>query len=151
MMTGSAETVAGFPAGWLCISTTGWRSTLLSRSASRMMRLTQNDEPEPRAIQSCVSTDHSHTPIRRALITKQTAGFLVDQLERAGYVRRVPDPRDARARLVQIAERGRAAVEVARQTEAKVEAEWTAHLGEEATTQLRHALARLRDITDPYR
>jgi DNA-binding MarR family transcriptional regulator len=88
-----------------------------------------------------VSTDHSHTPIRRALITKQTAGFLVDQLERAGYVRRVPDPRDARARLVQIAERGRAAVE----------AEWTAYLGEQATTQLRHALARLRDITDPYR
>ena len=87
----------------------------------------------------------------RALITKQTAGFLVDQLERAGYVRRVPDPRDARARLVQIAERGQAAVEVARQTEAKVEAEWTAHLGEEATTQLRHTLARLRDITDPYR
>ena len=87
----------------------------------------------------------------RAQVTKQTAGFLVDQLERAGYVRRVPDPRDARARLVQIAERGRAAVEVARQTEAKVEAEWTAHLGEEATTQLRHALARLRDITDPYR
>ena len=76
---------------------------------------------------------------------------LVNQLERAGYVRRVPDPRDARARLVQIAERGRAAVEVARQTEAKVEAEWTAHLGEEATTQLRHTLARLRDITDPYR
>jgi hypothetical protein len=51
---------------------------------------------------------------------------------------------------VQIAERGRAAVEVARQTEAKVEAEWTAHLGEEATVQLRHALARLREITDPY-
>jgi DNA-binding MarR family transcriptional regulator len=87
----------------------------------------------------------------RAQITKQTAGFLVDQLERAGYVRRVPDPRDARARLVQIAERGEAAVAVARQTEAKVEAEWTAHLGDQATTQLRHALARLREITDPYR
>jgi hypothetical protein len=52
---------------------------------------------------------------------------------------------------VQIAERGPAAVEVTRQAEAKVEAEWTAHLGEEAATQLRHALARLRDITDPYR
>jgi len=87
----------------------------------------------------------------RALITKQTAGFLVDQLERAGYVRRVPDPRDARARLVQVANRGRAAVEVARQAEAKVEAEWTAHLGEEATAQLRQTLARLRQITDPYR
>ena len=87
----------------------------------------------------------------QAQVTKQTAGFLVDQLERAGYVRRAPDPRDARARLVQIAERGRAAVKAARQTEAAVEAEWTAHLGQEATTQLRHALARLREITDPYR
>jgi DNA-binding MarR family transcriptional regulator len=86
----------------------------------------------------------------RAMITKQTAGFLVDQLERAGYVRRVPDPRDARARLVQIAERGQAAVAVARQTEAKVEAEWAAHLGEQAMTQLRRALACLREITDPY-
>src|ERR1700722_6519182 len=45
----------------------------------------------------------------RAGITKQTAGFLVDQLERAGYVRRAPDPADARARLVQIAPRGPAA------------------------------------------
>ena len=35
-----------------------------------------------------------------AQITKQTAGFLVDQLERAGYVERTPDPTDARARLV---------------------------------------------------
>ena len=40
----------------------------------------------------------------QALVTKQTAGHLVDQLERAGYVRRVPDPTDKRARLVQIAE-----------------------------------------------
>ena len=36
----------------------------------------------------------------QALITKQSAGFLVDQLERAGYVERVPDPTDARARLL---------------------------------------------------
>src|SRR3954447_10859544 len=63
----------------------------------------------------------------RAQVTKQTAGFLVDQLERAGYVRRAPDPRDARARLIQIAERGWAAVEIARRTEATVEAEWTSH------------------------
>ena len=52
---------------------------------------------------------------------------------------------------MQIAGRGRAAVEVARQAEAKVEAEWTAYLGEAATAQLRQALARLRQITDPYR
>ena len=84
-------------------------------------------------------------------VTKQTAAFLVDQLQRAGYVRRVPDPADARARLVQIAPRGEAAVAVARAAEAEVEAEWTRHLGKQAASQLRRALTRLRDITDPYR
>jgi DNA-binding MarR family transcriptional regulator len=87
----------------------------------------------------------------QARVTKQTAGFLVDQLERAGYVRREPDPTDARARLVVIAERGLAAVEVARRTEAEVQAEWTHHLGRPATAQLHQALTRLREITDPYR
>ena len=86
----------------------------------------------------------------QAGVTKQTAGYLVDQLERAGYVRRIPDPADARARLVQIADRGEAVREVARATEAAVEAEWTAHLGPRATEQLRRVLTRLRDITDPY-
>ncbi|WP_405731054.1 MarR family transcriptional regulator [Streptomyces sp. NBC_01537] len=84
-------------------------------------------------------------------VTKQTAGFLVDQLERAGYVRRVPDPTDARARLVRIAERGEAAVAVARVAEAEVEAEWTRHLGKQGASQLRRALTSLREITDPYR
>ena len=87
----------------------------------------------------------------QALVTKQTANHLVDQLERAGYVRPVPDPTDGRARLVQIAERGQAVVALARRVEAEVEAEWTAHLGEEATAQLRAGLERLREITDPYR
>ncbi|SFO49597.1 transcriptional regulator, MarR family [Geodermatophilus obscurus] len=87
----------------------------------------------------------------QSLVTKQTAGHLVDQLQRAGYVRRVPDPTDARARLVQIAGRGRALLAIARRVEAEVEAEWTAHLGEEATAQLRAALTRLREVTDPYR
>lgn len=42
----------------------------------------------------------------RAQVTKQTAGFLVDQLERAGYVERVPDPADGRARLIRLSARG---------------------------------------------
>jgi DNA-binding MarR family transcriptional regulator len=86
----------------------------------------------------------------QALVTKQTAGHLVDQLERAGYVRRVPDPTDARARLVQMAERGQAVVALARTVEEEVEAEWTAHLGTATAARLRSALERLREITDPY-
>jgi DNA-binding MarR family transcriptional regulator len=87
----------------------------------------------------------------QAQVTKQTAGFLVDQLERAGYARRVPDPTDGRARLVRLAERGRGAVAVARRVEADVEAEWTAHLGEESARVLRETLTRLREVTDPWR
>jgi DNA-binding MarR family transcriptional regulator len=87
----------------------------------------------------------------QSLVTKQTAGHLVDQLERTGYVRRVPDPTDKRARLVQMAERGQAVVALARKVERDVEAEWTAYLGEDVAAQLRAALERLREITDPYR
>ncbi|MBB5802471.1 DNA-binding MarR family transcriptional regulator [Saccharothrix ecbatanensis] len=84
-----------------------------------------------------------------AQITKQTAGFLVDQLERGGYVERTPDPTDARARLIRVAERGQKAIPVGRAAIAEVEREWTAHLGQRRMAALRDALARLREITDP--
>jgi DNA-binding MarR family transcriptional regulator len=86
-----------------------------------------------------------------AQVSKQTASFLVDQLERAGYVRRTPDPSDARARLVRIADRGRAALPIAAAAVAAVEAEWRAHLGDREWERLRGTLTRLREITDPYR
>ncbi len=86
----------------------------------------------------------------QAQITKQSAGFLVDQLERAGYVARVADPTDARARLVRIAPRGKRATAVAAKAVATVEAEWAAHLGKQRMDQLRQLLSRLRDVTDPY-
>jgi DNA-binding MarR family transcriptional regulator len=86
-----------------------------------------------------------------AQVTKQTAGHLVDQLARTGYVRRTPDPTDARARLVRLAERGVAAQPVAAAVLAEVEDEWRAHLGERRWRQLREALTSLREITDPYR
>lgn len=86
-----------------------------------------------------------------AQVTKQTAGFLVDQLERAGYVERTPDPSDARARLVRITERGAAAIPIGAKAIAEIEAEWAAHIGTRRMAQLRDALTRLREITDPYR
>jgi len=85
-----------------------------------------------------------------AQVTKQTAGFLVDQLERAGYVERRPDPTDARARLVCISDRGREVLERAREVEQQVEAEWEAHLGPDRMAELRSALLDLRQIVDPW-
>ena len=65
----------------------------------------------------------------QAQVTKQAASGLVDELERAGYVTRVPDPSDARARLIKMSPRGAAAVEAAAAIVADVEAEWVRHLG----------------------
>ena len=87
----------------------------------------------------------------RAQIAKQTATALVDKLERAGYVERVPDPSDGRARLVRMTPRAQAALPIARAEEDRIEAEWRAHLGAQRMDQLRQALTALRDITDPYR
>lgn len=86
-----------------------------------------------------------------AQVTKQTAGFLVDQLEKAGYVERVPDPADGRARLVRVTEKALAAVPVANAEMARIEAEWEQHLGKRRMGQLREALEMLGEITDPYR
>ena len=83
-------------------------------------------------------------------MSKQSAGVLVDQLERLGYVRRVPDPTDGRARLIVIEERGRRAAEVAMATSTEILAEWKAFLGTRNFTLLHQILDQLREITDPY-
>ncbi|MFD9444092.1 MarR family winged helix-turn-helix transcriptional regulator [Streptomyces sp. NPDC060006] len=83
-------------------------------------------------------------------VSKQTIGSIVDQLERAGYVRRVPDPRDARARLVTVTARGHELIELSLPVVRDTQSQWTAHLGPERTRQLRQALEALREITDPY-
>lgn len=85
-----------------------------------------------------------------AQVTKQTAGFLVDQLERAGYVERVRDPADARAKLVRFAPKGEAVVACARQVEQQVEEEWRRHLGPDTYRAMQSALNSLRELTDPF-
>lgn len=86
-----------------------------------------------------------------AQVTKQTLTSIVDQLERAGYVRREPDPTDARARIVRITAKGEELIELGTPVAAAVEAEWEAHLGRGRTRQLRALLAELCEITDPFR
>ncbi len=85
-----------------------------------------------------------------AQITKQSAGFLVDQLEKVGYATRAPDPSDARARLVCLGPKALELQKVARKEERRILAEWTAHLGERRMAALQDALTALRQITDPY-
>ncbi len=83
-------------------------------------------------------------------MTKQSVAGLVDELERMRYVRRVPDPDDRRARLIQIDKRGRQAAKAARVAHNQIQAEWRSHLGARRFTQLRALLEDLREITDPF-
>jgi DNA-binding MarR family transcriptional regulator len=85
-----------------------------------------------------------------AQLPKQTVGSIINQLEGAGYVKRVRDPEDARARLVTITPLGRQLVEISLPVVRETEAIWRAHLGPARTRQLKEALLALREITDPH-
>jgi DNA-binding MarR family transcriptional regulator len=65
----------------------------------------------------------------RLEVTQQAASKSVADLERRGYVERLRDPGDARARLVALTERGRGAVEGARSHRASLVAELGERLG----------------------
>jgi len=86
----------------------------------------------------------------RARIPKQTALALVNGLESSGYVERVPDPTDGRARLVRLTARGRSVLPVAAAEEARIEAAWTARLGKRRMAALRSALWELALAADPF-
>ncbi|HPK13757.1 MAG TPA: MarR family transcriptional regulator [Phycicoccus elongatus] len=87
----------------------------------------------------------------QARVTKQSAAFLVEQLETAGYVERVPDPTDGRARLVRLTPRALPLIEAANAEVERVLAEWSEHLGADRLDQLHGILLDLREITDPWR
>src|SRR4051812_11373773 len=64
----------------------------------------------------------------RAWLSKATVVHAVDELERLGYVRRVPDPADRRAKLVMATERARAAEQVVRDLAIEIRDAWAAVL-----------------------
>ena len=87
----------------------------------------------------------------QARVTKQSASFLVEQLEAAGYVERIPDPSDGRARLVRLTARARRVAQAANAEVERVLAEWADHVGEDRLREMHETLRDLREITDPWR
>lgn len=81
--------------------------------------------------------------VHGAAMTKQSVNYLVDHLEAAGYIERVPDPTDRRAKLLQLTERGRDVERVARRAIQTLQTEWAAELGESDFETLLTLLRRL--------
>jgi DNA-binding MarR family transcriptional regulator len=75
-----------------------------------------------------------------ASVRKQTMAQAVEQLERAGYLERRPDPHDRRARLVFLTAKGRAVGPVAVASGRRVEERWARLTSPEEIEALRGSL-----------
>jgi DNA-binding MarR family transcriptional regulator len=76
----------------------------------------------------------------RAHMTKQSVGEVASDLEQRGYLERVPDPADGRAKIIRLTERGRDAYVVGRGLIDDLEREWGERFGEQRIVALREAL-----------
>jgi DNA-binding MarR family transcriptional regulator len=79
----------------------------------------------------------------RAQMTKQSMGELVAYMEQRGYLERIPNPADKRAKVVRLTERGWAAHETAPRVVIQLEERWAERLGPEKMRELRRLLKEL--------
>ncbi len=76
----------------------------------------------------------------RANMTKQSVGEVTTELERRGYLERVADPDDGRAKIIRLTERGVKAQALGMQILGEIEQEWAERFGAERVAALRDAL-----------
>jgi DNA-binding MarR family transcriptional regulator len=83
----------------------------------------------------------------RAGMTKQAMGQLVDDLESLGYVERIPDPADGRAKIVRLTTDGRAFLDDAADVISAIWSDYAELLGERELATLQSRLDSLLDRT----
>jgi len=87
------------------------------------------------------------TELARAIgVSKQAIGQLVAELEDMGFVERVPDPSDGRAKLVRFTRRGRPWLLDGLKLLGEIEAELEEQIGARRMRDLHRALATLHDV-----
>jgi DNA-binding MarR family transcriptional regulator len=112
-------------------------------------RLAEEGHPEIRPGHGCVfrfvdSEGSRLTELaERAGYTKQAVGEVAADLEALGYVERVPDPEDGRAKIIRLTDSGRDALAAARRIFADIERHWSEQFGEERIAQLRETVELL--------
>ena len=118
------------------------REAFVALNGVVLARLAERGHPEVRAAHSAVFQylDDTGTTVSaladRAQMTKQAMAELVRHLEAHGYVRRVPDPADRRAKLVLATERGRDVLAIARALVPEIEERVGAVVGAERVPSL---------------
>lgn len=96
---------------------------------------------------------HASDLADRLGVSRQAVAQAVTALERHGYVNRLPNPADARARIIELTARGRQALRVMRSNAVQLEKRWQQTLGEKRFGELRKTLQMLldaeADVTSP--
>jgi DNA-binding MarR family transcriptional regulator len=86
----------------------------------------------------------------RVVLSRERVSRVVDELERAGLVRREPNPDDRRSLFAVVTEEGRERLRAAAPAYlAGIEEHYTRHLDEEEIGVLSRALARVLEAEDP--
>src|SRR5918999_545173 len=113
-------------------------------------RIAEAGHPEIREGHGCVfgfiDIDHGSRLTDLAAsagLTKQAVGEAVTELERLGYVTRVPDPQDGRAKIIKLTDRGMDAVIKGRRIFGEIEREWAEQIGPELVASMREAALRI--------
>jgi DNA-binding MarR family transcriptional regulator len=86
---------------------------------------------------------HASDLADRLRVSRQAVAQVAATLERGGYVERVADPGDARAKLICLTARGRAALRAMRAGAQELERDWEARLGAARLAEFREILAAL--------
>jgi DNA-binding MarR family transcriptional regulator len=76
-------------------------------------------------------------------MSKQAVGEFVDDLERLGYVERVPDPADRRAKLIRLTELGWEGHEAGQRIFADIERRWAERFGRKRVATMREVLEQI--------
>jgi DNA-binding MarR family transcriptional regulator len=79
----------------------------------------------------------------RSGYSKQAVSEVVADLEALGYVERVPDPADGRAKTIMLTKRGHEALSAGQRIFADIERRWVEQFGEERIAQLRETVELL--------
>jgi DNA-binding MarR family transcriptional regulator len=82
-------------------------------------------------------------------MTKQSVGELVDDLAALGYVERIPDPDDRRAKLISLTEKGEQAQRVGYRLFGKLEARWADRYGVDRVALMRELLEEIAAAEAP--
>jgi DNA-binding MarR family transcriptional regulator len=87
----------------------------------------------------------------RAHTTKQAMLYTVNRLEEAGYVERVPDPADGRAKVIRLTQRGWEVRRVADELAQGMEEECVRRLGEQKMRQFEDLMKDVSSVLAEHR